>query len=222
MTSFLKTTKLTVIKMDVIMTDIRRIWMSVDSDYTIAKRKLLEAKSILYSDIKKAYKLIYKAHRDVVEESKAAQEYNLYRDAIAQVDDKEVRILDQRYRDQILNGDYRKARETAIRISQCEIIKGIGHSMNVVLESVTDDHLGYNVINISSRNLVVKRFAVYIDGTQLVSDVVYPFSMHHNSTIHVRFDREGVKGSKASVIFEYTEDDIVKMITFDTPINKEG
>lgn len=221
MTSPLKAPKLVVIKMDIAMNDIRRICGSVDSEYAVAKKRLLEARSILYSDTKRAGKLISKARRDVIEESKAAQVYNPYRLIIPQIEDDEVASLNQRYRDRLLNGDFKKARDIAVKISQCDSIKSSGHSMEVSLDSVTDDLLDYVAVNTSNKDLVVKRFAVYIDGTKLAADIVYPFNMHHNSTLHVKFDRKGIRGSKASVVFEYTEDDIVKTLVFDSKIDKE-
>ncbi|WP_400249731.1 hypothetical protein [Methanomethylophilus alvi] len=203
------------------MADIYRIWKSVDSEYILGRRKLADARSLLYSNTKKAYKLMCKARKDVVEESKAAQEYNCYCDIISQIEDRKVSELNQKYLDQLRNGDFKKARDTAVKISQCPIIKNSKHSVDIKLTSRTENAFSYTVINTSNKNLIVKRFAVYDDNFQLGSNVVYPFTIRHNSSMHISFEFESLSANKVSVIFEYSEDGIVKTLTFDSPITLE-
>lgn len=213
--------KLTILKMDVVISDIYRIFKSIDSEYTVGKRKLSEARSVLYSDTKKAYRLIRSARKDIVEESKAAQEYNHYRGIISQIDDKAVSELDSRYHELIGSGKYKKAKEVAIRISEYPVIRSSGHSIDVKLNSVSEKGLEYIVTNYSNRNIDVKRFTVFVEAQQLPSDVVYPFTIHHNSTIRVLFDCTVENAVKASVIFEYTDDGIVKTLSFESPLRLE-
>lgn len=217
----IKASKLTIIKMDVAMTDIHRIWKSVDSEYVYGKRKLSDARSLLYKDTIKAYKLIRKARDDIIEESKAAQEYNRYRDIVSQIDDKEVHELDEKYLDSLRNGNFKKARETAVRISQCKIIKDSGHSIEVKLESSSKGHLIFDVTNTSNSDLIVKRFAVFVSGQQLSSDTVYPFTIHHNAKIKISFTCDVTDESEASVLFEYSESGIVKTLSFSTLFKME-
>ncbi len=66
----IKTFKITAVKVDLVMKDICRIISQIESPYTLSKRKLTEARALLYIDTKRAFKLINSAHSDVVEESK--------------------------------------------------------------------------------------------------------------------------------------------------------
>ncbi len=214
----IKASKLTIIRMDVVISDIYRIWKSVDSEYVNGRRKLSDARSLLYSDTKKAYKLLCKARDDIIEESKAAQEYNHFKGIITQIDDKEVSELNRKYKDQLVSGDFKKARETAIKISQCRIIKDSSHSIDVKMDSESGKSISFTLSNSSAKSIVVKRFAAYIGESQLGSNTVYPFTIHHNSTMRISFSKDDREGSKVAVILEYSEDGIVKTISFESPL----
>lgn len=205
--------KITVMKMAIAMDDVIRIWKSVESSYKIAKRRLAEARSLLYSDTKKAYKLVVKARSEIIEESKAAQEYNRYRRVIPQISDDEVSKLDKKYNEALERGDYRGARSIAVKLSECQAIVGSGHSVSVRMESCTGGKLCYVMENESTQDIDIKRFTVNHNGSPLVSDALYPFTIRHNSPMRIRFD---CTDDTVTVIgsVEYTENGIVKVLTF--------
>ena len=214
--SAIKASKIMIFKMDVAMKDIHRICTSVSSEYLVAKRKLSDAHSLLYKDTKKAYKLILKARDDVVEESKAAQEYNRYREILPQIEDSTVSELNAKYLNSLKSGDYKKARETAIKLAQCEVVKGSGHSIDIKI-GVYSEKLLFNVTNLSCDDICIKRFIVTAAGGQLSSDTIYPFVIRHNSMIPVSFAYECVPDS-VFLIVEYSEEGLVKHQSFDVAL----
>ena len=211
----IKASKITVMKMALTMEDIVRIFRSVESEYTVARRRLAEAHSILYKDPKKAYRLILKANAEMIEESRAAQEYNRFRRIIPQVTDAELSKLDSKYKQAIEKGDYKAAREAAVQMSKCKVITDAGHSISARLVSQGDGKLCYLLENASTQDVIIKRFNVICGGTVLKSDVSYPFAVRHNSPLRVFFDCEDSKET-ASASIEYSENGIVKVLSFES------
>ena len=67
--------------------------------------------------------------------------------------------------------------------------------------------------NESTQDIDIKRFTVNHNGSPLVSDALYPFTIRHNSPMRIRFD---CTDDTVTVIgsVEYTENGIVKVLTF--------
>lgn len=212
----IKASKLTIIKMDIVMNDIHRIWKSIDSPYVSGRNKLSEARSILYSNPKRAYKLMCKARSDMVEESKAAQVYNRYKKVIPQLHDKEVSDLVKKYEGALSKGDYKGARKIALKLSDCKSVCSAKQSLSLKFESQTSEALLYSVENSSNHDVTVKRFTVFIGTEKMDSDVVYPFTIHNNSRITVKFSlKAGVRGN-AKADIEYFDEDIVKTVSVES------
>ena len=222
MTQVINSSKMVAIKMDLLMTDIHRIWSSVHSPYTQQKRTLSDARSVLYSNPKRALKLMRRAREDMISESLAAQEYNRYRLMLPQIDDDEVVSLDSKYQDALSNGKYAAARKYAQKLSSCDAVRSSAHSINVHLESQNDTSLTYVLENSSNEDIIVKRFAVCMDQKQLMSDCVYPFPIRRCTQTRVRFDRAGLSGASTQVSLEYSENGMIKTVFTESHLDTEA
>ena len=220
--SQVNTSKLTIIKMDIVTKDIYRVWKSVDSPYEIGRSELSEARSILYSNPKRAYRLMCKARSNMVEESKAAQEYNHYKKIISQLHDKEVSDLVRKYDEALSKGDYKSARKIAVKIAGCKSVRSVKQAVFLKLESQANGALLYSVENIANHNVTVKRFTVFIGTEKLDSDVEYPFTVHSNSKINVRFSLKADAKGNVKADLEYLDEDLVKTVSVESrPISEE-
>lgn len=211
--------RITLIKMDILMADIHRIWSSVQSPYAVPKRKLGEARSILISDPKRAYKLMCKARKDMVEESKAAQEYNHYRAVIPQINDSVVRDLDSRYKDCLEKGDYKAARNVAIKLSRTDAVIRARHSVTIKLTSSDATSLTYALENNSIQDMTIRILKITDGQMEMESDMRYPFIIRRNTRTEVVFRHDWPVSDTVQVYLEYTDDGIVKTHSFETVTN---
>jgi len=218
----IKASKILIIKMDVLMNDIHRLWKNIDSPYTLQKRKLSEARSKLYSDTKLAYKLMKKAHAEMIEESLAAQEYNYFKDIIPQIKDYRVENLNSKYHEELLKGNYKKACEIAKKISLSEVIVNTGHSIEVKLEESNKDSITYVVRNESTENIPIRRFVVTMNQVTLQSDMTYPFVISHNTYKRIHFSRTGSESDHVKLFVEYEEDGLVKTMSIQSYLKPEA
>ena len=202
--------KILIIKLDSITGDIHRLWKTVDSPYILQKRMLSEARSKLYSETKAAYKIMKKAHAEMIEESIAAQEYNRFKNLISQLDDPRVQDLDSKYHDALAKGHYKQAREIAQKMSSLDAIKDVKHSVSVKLEDSNDDILTYVLTNSSNSDVTIKRFTVTMDQKTLHSDSVYPFVIGRNTSRRLVYTRIKSESDSAQFFLEYEEGGIVK------------
>lgn len=212
--------KLLAIRESSVMDDICRIFREVESEYHIGKEHLLEARALLYSNPKKCFKLMKKARKAFIEESKAAGVYNRYRTIITQLDDSEVTELDRRYREQLRSGSFKKAHETAIALSRCRAVLDSRHSISVRRDPSSSGSLGFIIVNSSRDDIDIRRAAVYSEGRQLASDTIYPFTIHRNSQVGVSFNSDGSVGKSARFQLEYTEKGLAKIIVFDIDLTE--
>ena len=208
--------RITLIRMDMLMDDIHRIWSTVPSSYVVPKRRLGEARSVLVSDSKRACRLISKARREIIEESKAAQEYNRFRNIIPQIDDPIVRDLDRRYNGSLEKGDYKTARNIAIKLSRSDAVIFARHSVTTRLTTLDMTSLTYTIENNSVEDITVRVFRVTGIQRELESDTRYPFIIRRNSKMNVIFKHGGIVSDTVQVYMEYTEGGIVKTHSFET------
>ncbi len=222
MSNPIKASKILIIKTDAIMGDIYRLWKNIESPYSIQKRMLSEARSKLYSDTKTAYKLMKKAHAEMIEESLAAQEYNHFKDIIPQIRDKKIEGLNDKYHDELLKGNYKKAYEIAKKISLSEAIVNSGHSIEVKLEESNNDFITYVVRNESNNDITIRRFVVTINQSVLHSDMAYPFVIGHNTYERLKFSRTWSESDHVKLFVEYEENRLVKTMSIQSYLKPEA
>ncbi len=102
--------KMDLIKMDMVVKDIRRMWSEIPSKYTYPKGLLAESRAVFRTDVKKALRIAIRARKAFQEESVLATMYNSVSEKIPACGD-HARFRNTEYLGALVMGDYVAAKE---------------------------------------------------------------------------------------------------------------
>lgn len=213
--------KLLAMKLDSVSADILRIKHSAESPYYKGKELLAEARSLLILSPKKSLKLMNKARKMMISESLAAREYNRYKTLIPQLDGKRINKLKTEYDEALRAGKYAKAKDIALEIGRLEPVRKSGHSVSVVVGTVTEDKVRLNITNNSNADLVIRSLNLESNGLLMDSDMAYPFVIPKASTLSVTMDHTSEHSNEGHIHLDYEEEGIVKTIEKDVFMGAE-
>ena len=132
--------KMDLIRLDMAVKDIHRIWSEVPSDYTYPKSLLAQSRALVRSDVKKALNYADKARKLFQKESVLATRYNSIADKVENSGEN-ARVQRNHYLKYVSDGDYKNAEETLDKvISMVGKSEGIG--THVTLELISSDENG--------------------------------------------------------------------------------
>ena len=97
--------KMDLIKMDMVVKDIGRLWSEIPSKYTYPKGLLAESRAVFRTDVKKALRIAIKARKVFQEESVLATKYNSISEKIPACGD-HARFRNTEYLSALVKGDY--------------------------------------------------------------------------------------------------------------------
>lgn len=193
----------TIIKMDVITEDIKRLCEGAPSGYDVAKKYLVEARAILMTNQKRALKLIRKAHSEIKQESVVATEYNAVRERIRFSKDPKIEAAETGYRNCISKGDYKGARKHVQKL--IDRTRELGHPVKVVPYSKNEN--SFRLQNTSDRTVVV----LLIRGTGNVH--MNPASFAIEPFADMVVSCTGIEGCSADITVEYQDSGIDRSFT---------
>ena len=110
-------TRTKAMKIDMVTEDIHRLCTQIPSQYVVAKRYMAEARSMLYSDLKRTLKLLEKARNEVRRESVVVTEYNIIRERIHLCQNGSLLGLVDEYDEAISKGKYEAARKIVRKLT---------------------------------------------------------------------------------------------------------
>lgn len=193
----------TIIKMDVVTEDIKRLCEGAPSGYEVAKKYLVEARAILMTNQKKALKLIKKAHSEIKQESVVATEYNAVRERIRFADDRKLEAAEAEYMRCISKGDYKGARKQVHKL--VEGTRELGHPIKVAAYSKAENSIRFE--NTSNRSVVIL-LVRGVDGVHVnpASFALEPFGDKVVSCT-------GVDGCSTDITVEYQDSGVDRSFT---------
>ena len=151
--------KMDLIRMDMVVKDILRIYEEVPSSYLYPKSELANARALIRSDVKKSLKVAQRARKVFQEESVLASRYNSVRDSIA-ASGESMRTLNNEYLKQVSLGKYDDASKTLDEI--CSKMKGSAFDLKVsiILSSFDDGGSMVLIKNPAEFQISITEFAV--------------------------------------------------------------
>lgn len=223
MKSLFRSQKFTVIRFDVISKDIHRIWSSTQSPYALGKNYLFQAKMCMYSDSKKAYKLIRKARREFRREATVAFKYNRMGEVIRQSSDPGIVKVNEAYREALTRGDYSRASKMVKKLSMESVVKKSVDPMEIAFLSMQGCDAAYQLKNVSNSDVTVTKMEFASGSRRLSCDTSYPFVIPGNTSCRVRVVLE--KGDREIRAFvEYRDGEIIRNaeLVNSSPTPEEG
>lgn len=201
-TSVIKASKVVLIKTDIVVDDIFRIWSNIHSRYSAPKTLIGESYAVLRSNPKKSLKLLKKARRMMVKESILAQDYNNIHDAVKCSDDVAISNLDNKYLRAIESGDYSGASKYLSKLKSKPELQGVFDVISVKIHEGMGK-IALNILNSQNTHIEIRRMDVSAGATLLNPDLPYPFLVGPNTDARIEFACDGVNESIVSIIIEY-------------------
>lgn len=193
--------KMNLIKLDMSVKDIRRIWLEVPSGYVYPKSILAQSRAYVRSDVKKALNYSDKARKVFQKESILATRYNSIAGRIEHSGES-ARIQRDCYLRQISDGDYKEAEETLNKlVTIVGKSKDIGTHMSLELTSSDEDGCILSFINSSEYTIMVTSLNVTKGSERVETNPKRTFSVQPKSIRKV----EVMATPTITVSADYTE-----------------
>lgn len=173
--------KLNLIRLDMVIKDIHRIWSEVPSSYLYPKSLLAQSRAYVRSDVKKSLSLAGKARKLFQRESILATRYNLVADTI-EISGDVARSERNNYLKCIIDGDYVGADASLNRISeQVSRSRGIGAHVSARLTSSDDGGCVFVLDNNGPYTIMVTSLIVTKGSDRVKTVPQATFSIQPNS-----------------------------------------
>lgn len=168
--------KMDLIRMDMVVKDILRIYEGVPSPYLFPKAELAKSRALVRTDVKKALKIARKALTIFQEESVIATRYNAIKDSIL-LSGETLRIQNNDYLKLVSQGDYDEAGKVLDDLSSK--IKGAYLEYKVTVSLSSSDEAG-SVLCVSNQadfHSIVSDFTVTKDSDSVKTDPGHTFTV---------------------------------------------
>ncbi len=193
--------KMDLIRLDMAVKDIHRLWSGSPSDYTHPKSYLAQSRAYVRSDVKKALYYADKARKAFQKESVLASRYNAVADMV-EYSGEDARVQRNHYLKYVSEGDYRSAEEALEKVVRAVgRSEGIGTHVSVEVLSSDDSGCVVSIRNVSDYTLMVTGLSVTHGSEAVRTDPKATFSVQPKSTRKIAVSAP----LPVSVHIEYTE-----------------
>ena len=168
------------IKMDMAVQDIYRIWKETPSDYIHGKTLLSEARGLTRSNLKKAHALAEKARKSFAEESALAVRFNAIKDRLDRRNGNVMSLISE-YRRHLSNGEMKDAGTVLDKLVN---MRSSTESSRIVLEKVSggDATTVLSIKNDRNHMITVESISAYNGNGKVQMTPAAPFPVYSNSS----------------------------------------
>lgn len=193
--------KMDLIRLDMAVKDIHRIWSEVPSDYTFPKSLLAQSRAYVRSDVKKALHYADRARKLFQQESILATRYNSISDRVENSGE-DARVQRNHYLKYLSDGDYKNAEECLDKVvSRVGKSEGIGTHVTVELSSSDDNGCVLSFTNTGEYTVMVTSLSVTKGSERINTSPKATFSIQPKSARKVTVSAQ----PEIEVSMEYTE-----------------
>ena len=173
--------KFSLMKLDILMDDIVRIYETTPSEYVSGKKILAEARCLVRTNIKKSLRLAKKAKSEFDKEAVLAVRYNRMKDKIDETDGN-LSTMNADYKRCLTNGDFAMATEFLEKMI-AYVPRYSKDDYQLEIASTGDSSTTLSIKNNTNHMVSVESITVSSNGNPVETDCKTPFALRSNATI---------------------------------------